>query len=62
MPKIERDNFFLESIRSLDAFGQPVQLRVNGKRVYKTACGAVFTCLLFLFMLWFLAHLVLLYV
>ena len=61
MPKITR-NYVMGPIRSFDAFGQPVQLRVNGKYVHKTTCGAIFTCAIFLFMLWFLAHLVLLYV
>lgn len=61
MPKIAK-NYILGPISSFDAFGQPVQLRLNGKRYQKTVCGAFFTCFLFFFMLWFLSHMVLLYV
>ena len=56
---------FLRSITdkfiSFDVFGQPIQLKVDGRTHQRTGYGACCTCAIFLVVIWFLSHLVLVY-
>ena len=42
--------------KHLDIFGEPVSLNLKGERTFKTLAGATFTLLVYLVVLFYLAH------